>query len=591
MQNIKTFIRMFSQLKKILDNKQKKVAVLVAFISMVVATLETMGVSVILPFVLAMLEPQTLLENDKLSKILAILKISDERGIITVTALLIVIVYAVKNLIIILSNRVQLNFRNTMERDLSVLMLRSYIYQPYSFFLNINSAEVMRGITSDISGVATVVDNYCTLFTEGLTCLLIGVLLIALNPVMACCLVVLAGVTAVIMVMAFKKQIGSFGVKCRDAFAKRYKHAYQAINGIKEISVMKRQDNFLGEYIESSRVACNYNTKYLWISKLPSRVIEFVFITGLIVIVLFSYNKSNDMTLLIAQFSAIAVASVRILPSVSSLANSMNSLVFQRPALESAYSNIMAGRKYIESIEETKKKSDVDIRFEKELKIDAISWKYKEDLPEVLNNLYLSIKPGEAIGLIGESGAGKTTLADIILGLFKPQKGTITVDERDIFDLNTGWHKLIGYVPQSVFLMDDTIKNNILFGIDSSEIDDARLEQAIDKAQLREFVEKQPEGINTVLGERGVKISGGQRQRIAIARALYYNPPILVLDEATAALDNETESAVIESINALQGEKTLIIIAHRLTTIANCDYIYEIKDGKAIARSKQEVLG
>lgn len=591
MQNLKTFIRMFSQLKRILDSKQKRYAVLVAFISMIVATLETMGVSVILPFVLAMLQPKTLMENARLASILKFLNVSDEKGIITVTALMIVIVYALKNIIIIISNRVQLRFRNTMERDLSVLMLRSYIFRPYTFFLNINSAEVMRGITGDISGVATVVDSYCTLFTEGLTCLLIGILLIALNPLMACCLVLLAGITALIMVLAFRKQISMFGVKCRDAFAKRYKHAYQAINGIKEINVMKRQDNFLTEYVKASKVASDYNTKYLWISKLPSRVIEFVFISGLILIVLFSYDQSGDMTMLIAQFSAVAVASVRILPSVSSLANSMNSLVFNRPALESAYENISEGRKYIAGLEDCNLQNVKDIRFEKDIKINTISWRYKDDLPNVLKDLSLSIKPGEAIGLIGESGAGKTTLADVILGLFKPQSGTITVDGNDIYKADTAWHKLIGYVPQSVFLMDDTIRNNILFGIDSEEINEERLWNAIDKAQLREFVEKQPEGINTILGERGVKISGGQRQRIAIARALYYNPPILVLDEATAALDNETESAVIESINALQGDKTLIIIAHRLTTIANCDHIYEVKDGKAIERSKQEVLG
>lgn len=585
MKNVITFINMFKQLLAILNHKQKRRAIIVAFMAIFSALLETMGVSVVIPFILAMLQPEQLMGNRYIKPVLGILNITGVTAIITVTAILIIVVYIAKNAFILLFNYIQMNFRNRLERDLSNLMLKSYIYKPYQFFLDINSAEIMRGITGDISGVATTVDSFCTLFNEGMTCILLGILLVTINPVMAISLLLLATGTALIMVLGLRKKTSECGEQCRDAFAKRYQHAYQAVNGIKEIQVMKRQNNFLRYFEDASEVACKYNTRYLWISKLPSRVIETIFISGLIILVLLSMNGVNDISILIAQFGAVAVAAVRILPSISNIANAMNSLVYQRPALESAYENISNLEYQSEDSlqpESTNVKNQVDFR--EEIQIKSISWKYSDTLPNVLENLDMEIRPGEAIGLIGESGAGKTTLADILLGLFQPQNGEITVDGKSIYEADTNWHKLVGYVPQNVFLIDDTVRNNILFGVDEKDIDEERIWQTVEQAQLKEFVHNLPQGLDTVLGERGIKISGGQRQRIAIARALYYDPEILVLDEATSALDNDTENAIMESINTLQGEKTLIIVAHRLTTIANCDKVYEIKNGKAFLK-------
>lgn len=585
MKNVITFINMFKQLLAILNHKQKRRAIIVAFMAIFSALLETMGVSVVIPFILAMLQPEQLMGNRYIKPVLGILNITGVTAIITVTAILIIVVYIAKNAFILLFNYIQLNFRNRLERDLSNLMLKSYIYKPYQFFLDINSAEIMRGITGDISGVATTVDSFCTLFNEGMTCVLLGILLVTINPVMAISLLLLATGTALIMVLGLRKKTSECGEQCRDAFAKRYQHAYQAVNGIKEIQVMKRQNNFLRYFEDASEVACKYNTRYLWISKLPSRVIETIFISGLIILVLLSMNGVNDISILIAQFGAVAVAAVRILPSISNIANAMNSLVYQRPALESAYENISNLEYQSEDSlqpESTNVKNQVDFR--EEIQIKSISWKYSDTLPNVLENLNMEIRPGEAIGLIGESGAGKTTLADILLGLFQPQNGEITVDGKSIYEADTNWHKLVGYVPQNVFLIDDTVRNNILFGVDEKDIDEERIWQTVEQAQLKEFVKNLPQGLDTVLGERGIKISGGQRQRIAIARALYYDPEILVLDEATSALDNDTENAIMESINTLQGEKTLIIVAHRLTTIANCDKVYDIKNGKAFLK-------
>lgn len=593
MQNIKTFVRMYHQLVEILNKRQKKAAVAVALLAMVSALLEMLGVSVVLPFILAMLQPIQLMNNSKVAAVLGLFGITSIWGMLALFAVGVISVYVIKNIVILIFNYIQLRFRNTLERDLSILMLRSYIYQPYSYFLNINSAEVIRGITSDIAGVAAVVDGYCHLLNEGLTCILLGAVLIVINPFIALSLILLAGITALVIVSILRKKIAQCGMETREAFAKRTQHAYQAVNGIKEIHVMKRQDSFLRFFSDASDTACKYNTRYLWIAMLPNRVVEVIFISGLIVMILLSYQTSDDMTVLIAQFTSLAAASVRILPAISNIANAMTSLVYNRLSLENAYENIVSGKLYYlesEDVNSVSAKEAQGSKMQNGIKVSQVIWRYEEGLPNVLQNLDMEIKSGEAIGLMGESGAGKTTLADIILGLFTPQEGAVTVDDKSIFDTATGWHKMIGYVPQNTFLLDDTVRNNILFGVDETDVSEDKVWKAVEQAQMKEFVKQLPQGLDTVLGECGIKISGGQRQRIAIARALYYDPDILVLDEATSALDNETENAVIESINALQKEKTLIIVAHRLSTIANCDKIYEVKNGKAILRNKEEVL-
>ena len=582
MQNIKTFFRMYGQLQEILNKAERRKALTIAILSIFSAMLETLGVGIMLPFIMAMLQPEQLMEYEKVAMVLDMFNIKSPAQIVFFVGIGVMVVYIVKNSFILAFNRYRLLFRNRLERDLSIKMLKAYINRPYSFFLGANSSEVMRGIGSDNTAVASVVDNYNTLINEGLTCSMIGIALIIINPMMALCIVILAGTIALGMVLVLRKKISACSVKAREAFADRLRYSYESINGIKEIDVMKRQNQFLSKFAKAATVASENNTKYLWIAMLPSRLTETVFIVGLVIIVVVSYTFASNIAVVAAQLSALGVAAVRILPSISNISNAMNALIFNRPALESAYANLVTGDVINQplSLEEKAEPGEID-SFKDKIEVKSISWKYADELPFVLNDLSLDIKKGEAIGLVGESGAGKTTLADIILGLFEPQKGTIEVDGKSIFDEKTQWHKMIGYVPQSVFLIDDTIRNNILFGIDEKDADEERIKTVIKQAQLTEFVEKQAKGLDTILGERGVKISGGQRQRIAIARALYYNPDILVLDEATSALDNETEAAVIEAINALQGEKTMIIVAHRLSTIENCDSVYEIKGGKA----------
>lgn len=594
LQNIRTFGVMVRQLIAILNRKQKIRGCVLLFLLIGVSLLETLGISVIIPFIIAMLEPDVLIKNKYVAVLIEFFKIDSYNGVMLLTAAGIIIVYVLKNSLILAANYYQTNYRNTLEKQLSVKMLSSYMKRPYGFFLDTNSAQVLRGITGDIACIATIIDGISGLAAEGLTCIFIGLFLVYLSPFIATMLLLLAGGTALFIVLCFKKRISICGIRSREAFAERYQYAYQAVNGIKEISVMQRRKSFVKQYERASEKARKFNTSYLFISKMPNRLVETAFITGLLLLVCFSIQTGDSVSGYVSELGTLAFAATRILPAISNIANYMNSLVYNRPALGEVYINMREAEKIDEEGQEKWQNmlmSKKAIGFEKELSVNNVSWRYKEGLPCVLDHLSMTIHKGEAIALIGESGAGKTTLADIILGLFHPKEGMILSDNVDIFDDLPGWSKIIGYVPQTVFLIDDTVRNNIAFGIPEEQIDDDLIWRALEQAQLKNVVEKMPQGLDTILGERGVKISGGQRQRIAIARALYYNPQILVLDEATSALDTETENAVMESIDALQGHKTLIIVAHRLTTIEKCDKIYEITHGQAIERSHEEIFG
>lgn len=598
MENVKTFLTMYKQLIRILNRKQKKKGMVLILLLMFVSLLEMLGISVVIPFIVAMLDPETLSQNKYVAWIMHFFRLNNYNNLLLLIAFGIIGVYIAKNAFILLANYYQADYRNTLERDLSVKMLAAYMKRPYTFFLDTNSADILRGITSDTASIATVLDSYSGLLAEGLTCLFIGVFLISLNPFLAFSLMGITGLSAVGMVVGFKKKTGECGKETREAFSERYQCAYQAVSGIKEITVMQRRDNFVKQFEQASEKACRYNTRYLFIGKAPNRLIETIFIGSMLILVCVNVKGGNASVNYISSLGTMAIAAVRILPSISSLANYMNTLVFNRIALEEAYRNIMnteeSDRQNLDMQTDEKNESIDDgqcmAKFRKVLSIDHIKWQYKENLPWVLDDLALEINKGESVAFIGESGAGKTTLADIILGLLQPQGGQVKADGVDIFRVLPQWAKVIGYVPQSVFLLDDTIRNNVAFGLERDEIDDTLIWRALEQAQIRTMVERLENGLDTVVGERGVRFSGGQRQRIAIARALYYNPDILILDEATSALDSETESAVMEAIDALQGVKTLIIVAHRLTTIRKCDRIFEIKNGQAYPVDKDVVF-
>lgn len=596
MRDIKNLFSLLREVFSILDKKQRWLALGVFISILFSACFETLSISIIAPFVMAILTPEALWSNQYIAEACDILHIESDLYLLVFLGVVLVIVFWIKNLYLIFATHLQIRFRYRIQKKLSVQMLGSYMKRPYSYFLDENSSKIIRGVGTDVGCVKDALETLFNIVTQLIMMLMISVYLLVTDYVLAVGILITSFLGIFILTYAFKGRVSRWGEMFRDANALVSKCIYETINGVKEIIVMKRQEKFIDNYEKAFERTRKSNVGYATIIACPARLIEAAFMTGIIVVVCFRISIGIDANAFIPQFAAFAVGGMKLLPSVAAISGQVTSLVFSKPGVDATYRNLKEVEEY-EKIRESiiwpteKSEQLLSVKNFSTLSINHIYWNYDHSDKIILSDLSLNIKDGESIALIGESGAGKTTLVDIILGLFEPRQGSVEIDGINISSIPDAWGKLVAYVPQSVFLIDDTIKSNIAFGITEENIDEQLVWDALEQAQLKEFVIKQPNGLNTIVGERGVKFSGGQRQRVAIARALYNNPQILVLDEATAALDNDTEEAVLESIEALQGEKTLIIVAHRLTTVRKCDKIYEIKDGKAILRSKEEVFG
>jgi len=584
-----------AQLNYILTRTQKKRALCTFGVTVLCSFVELLGVTAILPFLELLVAPDEFVQTPIMGFILEKIAVNSQDALIIIAALGIVVVYLLKNAIIIWATYLQYGFSAYVKLELSVKMLKSYMARPYTYFLNVNSGEILRGCTTDVGCIYTIIAACFVIISEVLSTILIGLYIFYTEPVVAICVVgllILVGLGIVFILKPIMKRIGKENLK---VCTSRNKAIYQCIMGIKEIFVTQRKEFFTYEYELASSEAAKIERLNSFLSSIPDRIIEGICISGLIIIVVIRVIIGDDTLAFIPRLGTFAVAAFKILPSMGKITGRVNDVVYAGPALQNVYDVIVEANKYDEEkphniIETVTKRCDNNegFSFEGSLSINNIEWRYPGGSENVLKQLSITISKGESVGIIGASGAGKTTLVDTILGLLKPQKGNIVVDGIDVFSEPHRWAKTIGYVPQQVFLIDDTIRNNITFGI--SDYTEEEVWDAIDRAQLREFVEKLDDKLDTYVGERGVRLSGGQRQRIAIARALFAKPQILVLDEATSALDNETENAVMEAVETLQGYITMIIVAHRLTTISNCDKIYEIYDGKAISRSKIEVF-
>lgn len=566
------------------------------FCGMVVgAFVQTLGISAIVPFVQAMLTPQEMLNKRYIGDTLRFVGADTDTEIILWSAVLVILVYFVKDIYLVLYAWCSISFRRGLAQDLSCTAFRNFLSMPYSFYLRSNTAEIMQGIGEDITATMGLFASLIDVISETLTVLTISAYLIYTDWMMSLGVLVLCLVSFLSISKLFHGYIRGVGKKQREASKTIKKWAYQSVNGIKEINVSKRQKYFLDSYESAYETYMNLHRRVDFLSALPNRIIEIVVITGMVVVICIrlASNTGGDNTQFVANLSAFALAVLKITPSISSVVTKINSIGVSRPSLNAAVQNVKESQKYRESQSLLQDKAGTDdstvVTFDKCLEINEIEWTYPGTEKKVLNRLSLKINKGEAIGFMGESGAGKTTLSDVILGLYRPQEGKVLVDGVDIYTVPDQWAHLVGYVPQSVFLLDDNIRNNILFGL-PFDGDDGKIWDVLERASLGDFVRELPKGLDTQLGERGVRLSGGQKQRIAIARALYERPQLLVLDEATSALDNETERSVMESIDALQGSLTMIIVAHRLTTIKNCDRIYEIRKGEAFERDKEEIF-
>lgn len=592
---IKSVKRIIYQLLTIMSKKQKKKAFIV-FVSMIITSvLELLGVSIIYPFFQIVLNSDNVKDKFYLKWLYTVAPSISNRTVLFILGIAVSVIFIMKNAVALWLSYLQNKFAAEFQRDEATEMLDSYMKLPYLFFINTNSAELLRGINVDTTNAYNILLFSFQIMSEVLTVIFLGVFLIYTDWVIAVGSLLVVSFCALVIILGVRKKIKRAGLSYRQAVKDRNKYSYQAITGIKEITVLDRRDLFVKKYNEAAKNMAQASLTNQFMSSVPDRVLEGVCIAGIMCVVCLRIISGVEMASFIPVVGTFAMGAFKILPSISKISSRINNIVFNLPGLDNCYKIITSARNRDYEFEEgqldtSHNTSATSNDFCDCLKIRNVSWKYQAGTNEILQNLSMTIKKGEFVAFIGASGAGKTTLADIIMGLLKPQSGSVEADGVDVFSNPHKWSKIIGYVPQAVFLIDDTIRANIAFGIPDNMVKEDKVWSSLEQAQLKSFVESLPDGLDTIVGERGIKLSGGQRQRIAIARALYEDPDILVLDEATSSLDTDTETAVMEAIDLLQGHKTLIIVAHRLTTIKNCDKIYEIKEGKAVLRKKSEVI-
>ncbi|MCR5502341.1 MAG: ABC transporter ATP-binding protein/permease [Lachnospiraceae bacterium] len=588
MKDLTTIKRIWRYFGYILSKRQKWQLLGVMILVLLGSLTELLGVSIILPFIQAFLTPEIIMDKWYVRILQGMLRIADTQTLLFWLGILIVAVYVFKNVFLSFVAYVRSRFDSALQRSLAVEMLQSYLDRSYSFFVKSNTGDLLRGVNTDTLGVHNFIMTFFKFVAEALAVFFIFLYLAGQDLMLAIATMLLAGFCSGIITLFVKKRINLLTTRSRTAAAKRAGAEVQIINNIKDLLVFDKTRFFMDQYEEDYRVYADAQANTEFIRTLPERIIEATCISGIILFIVIRIRMGAESMAFISTMSVFAMGAFKILPSIAHIAGYTQVFIKNRPMVEETYKNLKEAREYLSGLERTQSDRDKESpQFCDRIRIEDIVWQYENSKEPVLNGLSMEIRKGEMIGIIGESGAGKSTLGDLILGLYVPQSGKIRMDETDIVTIPATWRKSIAYVPQMLLLFAESIRFNITFSNNTSE--DDRIWEILREASMEEFVRSLPDGLDTLVGDRGIKLSGGQRQRIAIARALFAGPQILLLDEATSALDSETEEAVVESINLLSHKMTLIVIAHRLTTLRSCDRIYRIEDGKASEVKKTEL--
>ena len=581
---------MINKVNYILDRAQKIKLVILLIVIFIGAFVELLGVSSIMPLINVATDSNAVEKTWYLTKIRDFFGFTEEKQIVVFLSVILIVIYIIKNIYVTMQYNVQYKFIFNNQRRLAVKMMNAYMHQNYLFHVSRNVAELQRNVTEDVNGFYTVVLNILQLIAEVSVCVVLVIYLMNTDIMTTIVVAVLILIFAIFFGIIFKKVLVKKGQENRQVSISLTKWVLQSFSGIKEIKVMNKEKYFLDNYSKTYKRFTVLQRQQTMLSFISRPTMETMCICGLLLTLIVKMVWLNENVAdFIPALSVFAVAAFRMLPSFNRISGYMSTIMFNRAAVDVLYKDLIDIANLNINSSEQNMNSEIKV-ISKGIDIRNISFKYPNTEKWVLRNLSMHIEPNTSVALIGASGAGKSTLADIILGVLEPQQGDIVVDNTNIKDNLATWHKCIGYIPQIIYLMDDTIKANIAFGLEKDEVNEGNLWKAIQEAQLEQFVKSLQEGLDTVIGDRGVKLSGGQRQRIGIARALYNQPTVLILDEATSALDNETEKEVMQAIDGLKGSRTLIIIAHRLTTIKNCDFIYEVKNSEIIERKYEEIL-
>lgn len=585
------------------------------------AVFETMSVSLIVPFMNAVMEPEKTMQKPYVQIICRIFDLHSPRTFLVILAFILAALYIVKNVFLLFENNIQYRFVYGNMFAMQRQILANFIRRPYEDFLSVNSGEIIRIISNDTSAVFNLLTQLLGMFTELVVSVALIIVTFVIAPVITILIAVLLIALMLLINYVLKPILHRAGVSNQKSAAAMNSWLMQSIQGIKELKVQRKEEYFQENYDRAGTIYVSSLRKNYVLSAVPRFMLEAISMGAFFIIVALMIYHGADLNKVVPMLSAVAMAAVRLLPSVNRISGTLAAISYSEPMLDKLIENLYTisggenmtlsaadlqaeteGRAKEETAAPAEKEGapaaggetsageavSANVRparaafprLSKAITVEDIVYHYPNTEKNVLEHAEMTVIPGESVGIVGQSGAGKTTLVDIILGLLRPASGRVAIDGVDIRTDNRAWLAQIGYIPQMIFMLDGTIRENVAFGEDAEDIDDADVWAALREASMEDFVKSLPDGLDTQLGERGVRISGGQRQRIGIARALYTNPSVLIFDEATSALDNETEAAIMDSINHLHGTKTMIIIAHRLTTIEGCDHVYRVEGGK-----------
>ena len=567
--------------------EQRRAGALVLGMMVIGMVLETLGIGLVIPTLALMTQSDLGVKYPVLAPWLGRLGNPSHEHLVVAGMMVLVGVYAVKTLFLAFLTWRQNRFIYEVQVNMSERLFFGYLRQPYTFHLQRNSAQLISNVVTETNLFThTGLSGAMTLLTELLVLLGIASLLIAVEPVGALLVVSTLGLASWGFSGFTRDRILKWGEARQSHEGQRIQHLQQGLGGAKDVKLLGREGDFLAQFRLHNAGSARVGQRQATLQALPRLWLELLAVIGLATLVLVMIGQGKPIEDLLPTLGLFGAAAFRVMPSVGRILNSIQNLRYALPVIDSL-------RDEFRLLDGTQvPRHGHPLHFNRALALEFVTFGYPSTESRAVNNVSLSIARGSSVGFIGGSGAGKSTLVDIILGLLAPVSGAVRVDGTDIQTNLRGWQDQIGYVPQSIYLTDDTLRRNVAFGLPSDQIDEAAVRRAIHAAQLEQFIEGLPQGLDTMVGERGVRLSGGQRQRIGIARALYHDPAVLVLDEATSSLDTVTESGFMEAVSALKGNKTLLIVAHRLSTVERCDRLYRLDRGRIVDEGiTADVLG
>jgi ABC-type multidrug transport system fused ATPase/permease subunit len=555
----------------VLTKSERRNLLFVFFLIVLGALLETLSVAMLFPLL-------SVLSSDSRIITFPFFEITFDmefKEIIRILVVLLLATYIVKNTFLAFSTWTQRGFLTKITARLSSQILETYVLQPYQYHLANNSSILIRN-TQDVSRiVASGIEPFLTIMAEGLIAIVLLLFMLSVEPLGTLCTLALMLLSAFLIQLLFNRRLKIWGSSRQAQKARILKIIQQALGSVKDVRILGREKWFIEAHREMQFADADLVRRINLAQALPRLFLEVTAISGLSVLIFVMFLAGSEVGEIAPTVGIFAATAFRVLPSINKIVNAKQLLKVDRTTFETIHDDLgLMISDRIHSAVQPLEFTSVTVK--------DLAFHYAGNANNVLRNVNVAVNRGEAVGFVGQSGSGKSTLIDIMLGLLKPQSGSISINGQLIDDVKQSWQKTIGYIPQTIFLMDDSLRRNIAIGIADKEIDELAITEALKSAQLEEFVASLPDGLDTVVGERGVRLSGGQRQRIGIARALYHRPSVLVLDEATSSLDTETEHGVMQAVQALQGDKTVIIVAHRLSTVEYCDRLYRLDAGRIV---------